>query len=296
MAYAKGELVISNDYNAGVNLTQRILGVGDGDYGYGQSITTLGANSGELITALQWANLYKDLNRIKKQQAGIENAVTPPVKGDTIFYDVKFDNGINEIEDNRFILGGDSTVSQRLESTSSAPWSGTISHEFNIAYGTDSFNRLRYFFNTGSHIKLIPDYEALPGVSSDVGTAEFDVLKLIRSVGEIRFNYTETSSTNVPASGPGGTEIGFYDLTPAFQRIYYATNIGYTSTVISLAIFARTADTGNRVEFRIDVTADDPGPDGDIDAAITSTVGYRISQMIQSSFGAPTITTTQTFP
>lgn len=65
-----GTKILAADYNAIQSLVQNVLGVGSGQYGYGQVVTSNQVNSGDPFRLTDWVNLRADLLKIGAHQTG----------------------------------------------------------------------------------------------------------------------------------------------------------------------------------------------------------------------------------
>jgi len=68
-----GTKILASDYNEIQALTQIILGVGSGQYGYGQAVTSSQVQSGDPFRLNDWINLRTDLLKIGAHQTGNAN-------------------------------------------------------------------------------------------------------------------------------------------------------------------------------------------------------------------------------
>ena len=68
-----GTKILAEDYNAIQSIVQTVLGVGSGQYGYGQAVTSTQVSSGDPFRLADWVNLRSDLLKIGAHQTGNVN-------------------------------------------------------------------------------------------------------------------------------------------------------------------------------------------------------------------------------
>jgi hypothetical protein len=65
-----GTKILASDFNTIQSLVQSVLGVGSGQYGYGQIVTSTQVRPGDPFLLLDWVNLRSDLLKIGAHQTG----------------------------------------------------------------------------------------------------------------------------------------------------------------------------------------------------------------------------------
>ena len=91
-------------------------------------------------------------------------------------------------------------------STRSTAWTGQVTHQFTINYGSE--NAARHFFNSGGRITMV--FSRSGGSSTAQNTSWTNLLS---GIGTASFGHTDTTAS------AGGTSIGFHDLTSSDQTI-----------------------------------------------------------------------------
>ena len=171
-----------------------------------------------------------------------------------------------------------------ISSARSSTWNGLIAHEVQVTFS--SANARRFFFNTGGEIRLSANNT---GATTPKG---LDWNQLCSQVGTVKFSAETTVSTQ-----GGGTSIGNYDLTSAFQSIYQKIGSGTYSAVYAGNIYTIKArsDIDTRIIFRIefnDVVFDN-NVDNNVDGRIESVIQhYRADADV--TVAAPSYYNTQT--
>lgn len=81
-----GSTINSNDYNDLVGRTNTIMGIGAGQTGYGQAITSsnVAGSSVADITAAQWDLLRQDINKAYRHQSGLNTGIGDIASGNVI--------------------------------------------------------------------------------------------------------------------------------------------------------------------------------------------------------------------
>ena len=237
-------VILASRYNNLRNRVNTILGeslVGTPDYGYGQTFnyeTVTGSRTdlatADTIDATQYRNLYLDLIRIRIHQIGATSvSVDPFVVGD---YDINegatdkveeayvnaLESLATNIETDRFeiddstqadIVNLETSVGNPIISSRSSAlgsWNGALSHIFDVTF--DSAVSRRHFFNAGGQIRLNADVDYAGSQAKSV-----DWQSAVAAMGTISIAAT-TSFSN--AGSGSGTNIGNYQLTSSYQRVY----------------------------------------------------------------------------
>jgi hypothetical protein len=291
-----GSLITATDYNNIQTQVQTILGIGSGQSGYGQAVTSSQVATGNDITAVQWANLKLDILKIANHQGTQTNPAisTLPtiVTGTTIQASqaTAFSNSISVLQANAFELAefSDELLVPTADSTRTDPWNSTVRLFFTVTFS--SADNARYFFNAGGSIRLIPGF-----VKSSSTSINNDWDTLLNNIGVISFNHTQTV-----ASGPGpgtGSSIGFYDLTNIFQQIYTKSAVAYSENDYTIRarsnVLSNTNGGATQIFFEVYFNDDKVG---NIDENVTGTLTNAVRMHRPSGSNvdviAPTSSTT----
>ena len=275
------------------NLQSRIaliLGTGSGQNGYGQSVTSLPVNNtGDVVEAADINAIYADILKARVHQVGagdigiaevVQNLNTVAEATSTFVNDA----GVTSIDPDGFkkgILDFESLMAQvqtdksimhptqaalepAISSARSSTWNGLIYHEVTVTFS--SADARRFFFNTGGEIRISANNT---GAITPKG---LDWNQLCSLVGTIKFSSEITTSTT-----GGGTLIGNYDLTSAYQDIYQKIGSGTYSAVYAGNIYTVKArsDIDTRIIFRIEFN------DVVFDNNIDNNVDGRLESIIQ---------------
>ena len=256
MTYITGSLISAIDYTTiignkssnsayvndadATNALSALWGIGYGTRGYGQTTPLLNIKTtGDIASGQNWADLVTVINSC----ATHTGTVLVDVPTESVFATgnpisaLTFDwlTAISTLDTNR------SNVDVATMSTSASPlitsertinWADTILFEGKVDFGDE--NSARYFFNSGSQIKLSLD----PSLS----TAQWQAF--LELVGQISIGADTTSS-----SLPGGTAVnaGYYNLsTNTYTTLFTQYDTGpYSNNYVKVS--AKRLDTNSSV-------------------------------------------------
>jgi hypothetical protein len=287
-----------------------VLGTGTGQSGYGQTVTSQTVNNtGDIIQASDINAIYADILKARVHQVGTNDiGIAEVVQNlnvvaeDTSFFvnddgvtsidPDGFEKGFNDFEDvmNQVLVDkaimhpSQSALEPAITSARTSTWNGLVYHEVAVTF--TSADARRFFFNTGGEIRISANNT---GASTPKG---LDWNQLCSQVGTIKFSAETTVSTT-----GGGSSIGNYDLTSAYQDVYQKVGSGTYSAVYAGNIYTVKArsDIDTRIIFRIefnDVVFDN-NVDNNVDGRLESVVQhYRADGEV--SVPAPTYFNTQT--
>lgn len=162
-------------------------------------------------------------------------------------------------------------------SSRSTNW-GSAAIDCTFRYTFASFDKARYFFNSGGAFNISG---TISGYSTGAAWDGEGFNEIFTNMGTVLMNYTQTTQ-----SGSGGTptNIGYYDLTAAYQTIFSQTGAGVYSDA-TLVIEARYGSSGAYIEIRITLT---PGAGRSVDGTTIITTQYR--KLDNQSSGSASLT------
>ena len=268
-----------------------ILGTGSGQSGYGQTVTSVPVNNtGDIVEAADMNAIYADILKARVHQVGpgdigiaevIQNLNIVAEDTSNFISDAGvtsidpdgFKKGIEDFEslmnnviaDKALIDPTQAALEPGITSVRSSSWNGLVVHELQVTFS--SADARRFFFNAGGEIRISANNT---GASTPKG---LDWNQLCTQAGTIKFSSESTVSTT-----GGGTSIGNYDLTSAFQNIYQKIGSGTYSAVYAGNIYTVKArsDIDTRIIFRIefnDVVFDN-NIDNNVDGRLESVVQH----------------------
>jgi len=256
MSYAQYGTIAASDFNnlvganpgSTVNVLNTVWATGSAGAGYGQTAEANVA-SGDVITAVKWANLVNKTASAATHQGSSITAVTAPVAGGTITYLSAIPTNLTTIYTNKYNASSQSGTTANTATTAST-WSdkATFTHTATFANG----DAARYFFNSGGQLAITCSHPTGSGINlllnnlaSNVGTV------VLSAMSSGTATIAGTSYSGVTRVGGGGnaptisTNSGYYAWTTANANVYYQTAStgpsGYLSTNIN--IFVKTNGT-----------------------------------------------------
>jgi len=268
-----------------------ILGSGSGQNGYGQTVTSLPVNNtGDVVEATDMNAIYADILKARIHQVGvgdigiaevIQNLNIVAEQTSSFINDagiistdpdgfkkgiVDFENLMSQVQaDKQLIHPTQSALEPAISSARTSSWNGLIYHEVAVTFS--SADAKRFFFNTGGEIRISANNT---GSSTPKG---LDWSQLCSQVGTVKFSANSTISTT-----GGGSSIGNYDLTSAFQNVYQKVGSGTYSAIYAGNIYTIKArsDIDTRIIFRIefnDVVTDN-NVDNNVDGRLESVIQH----------------------
>jgi hypothetical protein len=319
MAYSSGGLIQATDYNsltwggtqgtytASPNNLAYVLGVGNGQFGYGQSVSSINTvSAAATITAVQWSGLLTGLNACLGHQSGAGAQITGPTitSGGLITYQANISTAATTINTNKALFTAQGTT------TTGATWSPSFTVATTTLAQTWTFTRTitfasadqaRYFFNAGGQLNFV----TISVTNNDATARSGDWVTLIGTnlvnISAIR------GSTNGGRSGTGGTlntnntTLGYWTSTTTAANIVSitSTTASYTTDYISAAIrHSATAGTNgdNGTTVYLDFTVYSAVRSAAFNESIGVTWNHRIDVVypettyLTNSWGTVTIT------
>jgi hypothetical protein len=267
--------IVSNDFNNLQGRISRVLGIGDGDYGYGQQVSSISTIPKTTISASQWNELRTDILKSRQHQTGLDessslNLVVAKTEISNAIYDA-FSSLLTIVETDRLVTppSTQATRENLAVGTRTTPWNAVVTHTVTTEFDTE--DSLRCFFNAGGAIEISASRTG--GIASIKNNTWST---LLTNMGTIKFTRSQTTSTG---SGTG-SQIGYDGLTQVNQLVFQklAGNGSYYS-LNEYNIYARLGVIESEIVFTIefnDVFDDSVGDN--IDGTLTSTVQiYRSS-------------------
>jgi hypothetical protein len=284
--------ILATDYNTIQSNVNSILGIGSGDYGYGQTVTSSQVARTNRITVAQWNALRTDLLKARNHQTSVDESGALSIASTTTRIReadrLAYSTFSNLITTNRLVTPPSSQASlTTLQTvTRTAPWATTISHEVTITFASE--DNSRFFFNSGSSIKFS---SSMTGYSAGVSLlVNQSWATLLANMGIISFNAYSTTS-----SGTGTSQaIGFYNLTTTNQLVFTKlVEAGNQYTPNQYQLYVRKS--GNSVIFTPTWSYVEDGNYGffePADGTLTSLVQAYTATGLNVSVTAPTSSTT----
>lgn len=275
---AVGDTITAARYNIIRARIAAILGLGSGDEGYGQAISSSTIATGATITANDMINLYNDMYKIRLHQTGNTTLaeINQPSVGDTVEEsNTTTKEGYAQYEALSITCQGArlSAAANQLglqagtSSQRTASWSTDINHIFTVTFpgyavtngdgSTTTISgaeHMRVFFNAGGTINLSGT------IGSGNTTINNDWRNLMTGVGTVVFGRATTSN------GSTGTNYGYSNLPASYTTIFNKTASAYAANDYLIEAQKNGAVLTFRVTFN-----EDKGPNPNFDEAVTAT-------------------------
>jgi hypothetical protein len=300
---AVGDTITAARYN---NIRARIagvLGLGSGDEGYGQAVTSSTVAVGATVTAQHMSNLSTDMTKCRLHQTGsVPTEVAVPSVGDTIL-DSNTTNkegyaqyealSITAQSSRLSVAGSQLGLQSGTSSQRTSSWSTDINHIFTVTFGGYSVtngdgsvttvsgaNHMRVYFNAGGTINLSGT------IGSGNTTINNDWRNLMNSVGTVVFGRSNTSNGSV------GTSYGYSNLPSSYTTVFNKNASAYSANDYLI----EAQKSGAVLTFRITFN-EDKGPNPNYDEAVTATTTSTAQQNRPNNsnsvnISAPTFSTT----
>jgi len=220
MAAGVGSKVESLDYNQIQTIINNVFGVGSGDSGYGQLVTSSQVAQHSLVTVTQWNSLRNDLLKARQHQSGVDesgNLGLPTL-------DIKLSDADRAaylsmatlINNNRTIAppSGEASFVTLITSNRSSGWNSTVNQTITIEFGTA--NNLRWFFNAGGNFQVSASLTNY-ATTGDSRLVNESWQVLLQNMGIIKLTNSSTTNTG---TGTPATNIGYANLTSSNQLIF----------------------------------------------------------------------------
>jgi hypothetical protein len=280
MTYATGSTILAADYNGLVGTNPNtasgtlntVWSTGGTTAGYGQTAEATVA-TGDVVTAIKWANLISKTASSASHQGTSLSTVTSPVAGGSIAYQGNIPTNLTSIYSSRLNAAtvGATTANAAVYGSS---WLNllTFTHTVTFANG----DAARYFFNSGGQLKITCAHAATSGagntlfngLASNVGT----VVMSAPTSGTITIASVSYNGITKIGGGAGGgntisTNSGYYAMTTSNANVFTqvaGTGGTYVNTFIrviakSNGTVGSNGDVGNVVTL---YTLWDEVPDG----------------------------------
>lgn len=254
MTIAKGNIAEAVDYTlimgntasnvayasvaTATNSLAALYGVGFGDRGFGQTVTTLTPLvSGDVIPSQAWKDLRSALltcaNFTNVSTVNLPNASAFDVG--EIITDLKYDwiNTVQSIDEQRFSVPPDrlSPPVSVINNTRTTDWPDQIKLEFKVTFNSE--DHARYFFNTGGKIRITPTF--VPGADQAHYNSWQTMLEgtdptSTKFAGVVEFS--AHACERISGSGGAHQSLGYYELTSGRKQLLRFSVADLDSTLI----------------------------------------------------------------
>ncbi|MDC1020703.1 hypothetical protein OAR23_01620 [bacterium] len=270
---AVGDIITAARYNSLQSRVATVMGVGSGDDGYGQNLSSAQVGVSDNVQAIDINQLYSDMANGRIHQTGTTpaeiNLVTQNVDlvldSDTINKKgiVQFENLATTLENDKFVSHiSQSTAEAAIAGTRTTSWNGTISHIIDVTFA--DANHQRHFFNAGGTVRFASNITYVGSSSKTI-----DWMTMLVNMGTVSMNYTSTTATG---SG-SGSAIGYHDLDSSYQQLFEKTGSGLYAANDYKIEGSKVSGTVLRfkVTFNDDNTGN-PNTDENVEGVLNSTI------------------------
>lgn len=260
----------ASQYNAIQLRVAKLLGIGTGDFGYGQTVTSSQILPGQKISAQPLINIKIDLDKISFHQTNLASAAPAVQLGQSITSTdwTKYTNELNLLEANRLVISetsAQSTWTQDYSTLTFSNWNAIRAHTVTFDFG--SLNAARYFFNTGGEFRIVPRHTGSASASSK-GAAWAALFARLGTKG-IRLGANTTTCVDGQAESKG-----YYQLTTTPTQIFTIEDTGsYAGN--DLTVFASVSNPLRQLIITCRFSDDTlvPSVDDAVDGTTTSSIG-----------------------
>ena len=281
MAYASGNTILDDEYNAFVSNTgspygyNYFAGTGAGAYGLGQStLSTVAA--GNTITAAQWNSLFTAMSNLANHTnvdtgggAGVLASTAAVSGGNTIAIKTTLISDLAALaaevaagSPNATALTPTGTVNKDTANN----W--TTTQTVTVTITAASQDALRYFFNSGGKIVVDWSNPTLPTGSTNAKNTEW--IDICGRAGPITIKAHDLDGSG-GANQTINNDFGYHDLTGSYQTL--VTTVGNDATYGAVQTLVMSAFTStNTVTIRTVFT--DGAADSTFDSAAITDNDY----------------------
>ena len=196
---AVGDIITAARYNSLQSRVATVMGVGSGDDGYGQNLSSAQVGVSDNVQAIDINQLYSDMANGRIHQTGATpaeiNLVTQNVDlvldSDTINKKgiVQFENLATTLENDKFVAHlSQTTAEAAIAGTRTTSWNGTISHIIDVTFA--DADHQRHFFNAGGTVRFASNITYVGSSSKTI-----DWMTMLVNMGTVSMNYTSTTAT-----------------------------------------------------------------------------------------------------
>ena len=293
-------------YNAIQSNIAATMGVGSGDTGYGQALSSAQVTPGQIISVSQWTNLRSDLAKARVHQTNVAVAdglasisanrgspwQTLQVIGSNTFISESIRDQYSQFASGVSLNKAQAATAQMLPNVAvtSTPragnWGGaglpqSLSHSITVTFGgytqgsltVSPENHARCFFNAGGSIQISASRTGTAATTKDT-----DWTNMLSGFTNLNFR-ASSSSTDSAVNSPGSVQTtrGFFNVTVGAAAVALMTQASsvskYAENRYIVTVERPTSSTIRfNITFQDNDTGDQTGLGGPIDEAVTGTI------------------------
>lgn len=277
--------ILASDYNTIQTKIARVLGstVNDGDYGYGQTVTSSQVDTTKTIKVDQWLNLQNDIAKARSHQTGQDesfSSLQTPTTSKKVSESIRSamltkatDADTNRLTISALKASEVDIISPVIRSTA---WNGNISHLVNVTF--TSYDAARYFFNAGGQIRFSATLAG--GTSASVNTKDWQWAQMFSAMTSVNFGAYQTTCVDTSSTSIVTPNAGFFYMDTTSRQIYNKAAPGSSAYGLNdYFLYARFTNANRNVlEFYITLADSSvappsyPDPGFGIDENVTGTI------------------------
>lgn len=273
------QIISAYRYNVLFEAIENILGIPSGDTGYNQTVKSQRLPKTRIVYAEDMNKLYDDYVSVYAHQNGnlpatISNVTNQNEITESLYQ--AYETLYPLLFANRFDVDAEyiDNESAGINSVRASTWGGSgtpqsITHEWKATFSNN--NNFLGFFNAGGNIELS---FTMVGAGSDDKSQGWE--EMINNIGTVTIDYT---GTQVTGTGLAQNNIGIYDLTTSYTKIYEKLGSGiYTNN--DLFVYARKDGNIIYVKTVLDDSSigTDPQNAGPVDEVVVGTITSIVRQ------------------
>jgi hypothetical protein len=287
MASGIGSIIEALDYNSIQTVINTVLGVGSGNSGYGQAVSSTPVASNAIISVAQMTALRNDLSKARVHQTNtaiINDVASTPANRGTPWQTLQlvttaipiqeairdqysqFATGVNSNSD--VFAAAQMTAGIAVTSQSrSANWNGTVSTTFTITFGgfnngavaVSGADHARCFFNAGGSFQITANNTSYPAGASFSKSQDWQ--NMLTGFGTLTFRAAGSSVTgSFNAGGSVASATGFRSLVEGAAATRIMTQTSSVSVYIENRFYVDVRrPTANTLTFTLIYADDDTG-------------------------------------
>lgn len=271
---AVNELITVARYNQMQSKVALVLGNGNGQYGYGQSLDSSQVSTTDTVNATHMQNLKVDLTNAKVHQDGSAPTLTDVAATqditDAVYsdYETVATSVLNNAND---VVEAQTSTESKLSTQRTQSWGGgdqvnSVEHHFTVTFNTADHRR--HFFNAGGEIRFSAS------LTGGTGAKYTNWNAMLTALGTLKF-----SSLNMTGDSGTSSGIGNFELTSSWQTLYVKTGSGvYSDNDYTVKGKAVNENIYFQVEFNDDATGSGGGGFEEVDEPVTGTLTSTITQ------------------
>ena len=287
-----GSLITAARYNAIQARVANVLGRGSGQFGYGQTVSSVPLTVRSQVTVTDMRLLKSDIDKSIIHQSGAFSTLPSHLDLDKAIITnqqyLDYEAVSNTLVTNKNLIHPtQASLENKISSVRTTPWGTqstkiTLEHRVRVRFGSP--DHMRHYFNAGGEIRFSAN------ITNGTGFKTANWANTLNSIGVVRFDYRRTYAGTLPPRN-----IGFFQLEQNnFKLIFSKGNSNqylsptdpYASNYYSIE--ATIANNPNHLIFKITFSDTATGQvDETVNGKLTSSVSQYRPTGNYVSIGSP---------